>query len=157
LYCILHFAFCIPIDYFFECANAMLFSDQELESYLDEALSAARMAEIEASLRTQSALCERLARINARRDAGEHTLGEIWRNGRASCPSREELGSFLLGVLSGEAADYVAFHASETGCRYCYASLNDLQSRQGEAVAAGDIETRRRKYFQSSAGYLRRD
>jgi anti-sigma factor RsiW len=135
----------------------MMFSDQELEAYLDEALSVARMAEIEAALRCDSAMSERLARINARRDAGEHTLGEIWRVGRASCPPREELGSFLLGVLSDEAADYVAFHANEAGCRYCQASLDDLRSRQGEAVAAGEIESRRRKYFQSSAGYLRRE
>lgn len=135
----------------------MLFSDQELESYLDEALSVARMAEIEAALRTDSALSERLARINVRRDAGEHTLGEIWRLARASCPSRDELGSYLLGALGAEAADYVEFHTTEAGCRYCQASLDDLKSRQGETVAAGEAETRRRKYFQSSAGYLRRD
>jgi hypothetical protein len=134
----------------------MIFSDQELESYLDEALPVARMAEIESALRSQSALCERLAQINARRDAGEHTLGEIWRNRRASCPSREELGSYLLGVLTDEAADYVAFHTGEVGCRCCQASLDDLGERQGNAVAAGDVELRRRRYFQSSAGMLKR-
>lgn len=135
----------------------MHFSDQELESYLDEALSVERMAEIEALLRVDSGLCERLARINARRDAGEHTLGEIWRLARVSCPSRDELGSYLLGVLGTEAADYVEFHTSQVGCRYCRASLEDMRTRQGETVAAGEAETRRRKYFQSSAGYLRRE
>lgn len=132
------------------------FCDRELESYLDEALPAVRMAEIEAALRDDAALAERLAAVIARRDAGEHTLGEIWRAARASCPSREELGGYLLGVLSEEAADYVEFHTVEVGCRYCQANLDDLGERHGEAVAAGEIETRRRKYFQSSAGYLRR-
>jgi hypothetical protein len=132
------------------------FCDQELESYLDETLCAARMSEIEAALRDDSSLAERLSAVIARRDAGEHTLGEIWRTGRASCPTREELGSYLLGVLSQEAAEYVEFHTGDVGCRYCQANLDDLRERQGEAVAAGETETRRRKYFQSSAEYLRR-
>ncbi len=130
------------------------FCSQELESYLDESLSAARMAEIEAALRENSGMAERLAAVIARRDAGEHTLGEIWRTGRVSCASREELGSYLLGVLGEEAVDYIEFHTDEAGCRYCQANLADLRDRQGEA--ASEIETRRRKFFQSSAGYLRR-
>ncbi|MEX2188405.1 MAG: hypothetical protein WD875_16475 [Pirellulales bacterium] len=133
------------------------FCDQELQSYLDESLSAARMAEIESALREDSGMAERLAGVITRRDAGEHTLGEIWRAGRASCPSRDALGSYLLGVLGTEEADYVEFHTTDAGCRYCQANLADLRDRQGEAVAAGEIETRRRKYFQSSAGYLRRE
>lgn len=132
------------------------FCEQEFESYLDETLSSARMAEMEAAMRDDPSLADRLSAVLARRDAGEHTLGEIWRTGRASCPAREELGSYLLGVLSEEAADYVAFHTGEVGCRYCQANLDDLREQQGEAVAAGDIAGRRRKYFQSSAGYLRR-
>lgn len=135
----------------------MSFCDQELEGYLDEALPAERMAAVEAALRgDDSGLAARLAAINARRDAGQHTLGEIWRAARVTCPARDELGSYLLGVLSPEAVDYLEFHVNVVGCRYCRANLEDLKGLQAQqAEAATHAETRRKKYFQSSAGYLR--
>jgi hypothetical protein len=129
------------------------FSPAELEAYLDEALAAEQMARIEQTLRSDPNLVRQLAAINARRDAGVHSLGEIWRRHRLSCATREQLGSYLLGVLSKEAADYLGFHLEVMGCRVCRANLSDLQKQQAEA---GDtVQTRRRKYFQSSAGYLR--
>lgn len=126
----------------------------DLESYLDEALPPEEMARIEQALRKDRQLVRQLAAINARRDAGVHSLGEIWRRHRLSCPSRQQLGNYLLGALADEAADYVTFHLELVGCRYCRANLTDLQKQQAEASEA--VETRRRKYFQSSAGYLRR-
>ena len=129
------------------------FSTAELEAYLDEALPAEQMALIEHSLRSDAGLARQLAAINARRDAGVHSLGEIWRRQRLSCPTREQLGSYLLGALPKESADYLGFHIEVIGCRVCRANLADLQKQQSEA---GDVaQTRRRKYFQSSAGYLR--
>jgi len=125
----------------------------DLESYLDEALPPEEMARIEQALRKDRQLVRQLAAINARRDAGVHSLGEIWRRHRLSCPSRRQLGSYLLGALADEAADYVTFHLELVGCRYCRANLTDLEKQQAEASEA--VETRRRKYFQSSAGYLR--
>jgi hypothetical protein len=96
----------------------------------------------------------RLSAISQRRDAGQHTLGDIWRRQRLSCPSREELGSYLLGVISDEAADYVKFHVETIACRVCQASLEDLRAQQSQSDKTSD--TRRRRYFQSSAGYLKR-
>jgi len=87
-----------------------------------------------------------------RRDAGQHALGEIWRRHRLSCPSREELGSFLLGVLSDDAADYITFHIETLECRFCAASLDDLRAQQSAADAA--TTKRRERYFQSSRHYL---
>ena len=130
------------------------FSESDLEGFLDEALSPDDMARIEKALRKDPALARRLAAINARRDAGIHSVGAIWRRHRLSCPSREQLGSFLLGILPQEAADYVGFHLDLVGCRYCQANRRDLERQQAEARAAA--QTRRRKYFQSSAGYLRK-
>jgi hypothetical protein len=92
--------------------------------------------------------------INARRDAGVHALGAIWRYHRITCPDRQELGSYLLGVLDDDQADYLQFHLDTIGCRCCRANLMDLQSQEAELVEGAD--TRRRRYFQSSAGYLRR-
>jgi hypothetical protein len=130
------------------------FSDADLEAYLDEGLPPADMAQIENAARGDEALLRRLSGINARRDHGSHTLGEIWRYHRLSCPTRAELGSSLLGVLSAEEDDYIKFHLHDVGCRYCQANWNDLANQQAEAAEAKD--SRRRKYFQSSAGYLQR-
>jgi hypothetical protein len=131
------------------------FSNSDLEAYLDEALPVERMTAIEDALRHDSALQQRLAAINGRRDAGVHSLGEIWRRHRLSCPTREQLGSYLLGVLSRDLADYTKFHLETIGCRYCQASLADLKAQQS-AADAEIAERRRQKYFQSSAGYLRK-
>jgi anti-sigma factor RsiW len=124
----------------------------ELEAYLDEALPADDMARIEKALRQDPALARQLAAVLGRRDAGVHSLGEIWRRHRISCPTREQLGSYLLGALGDEAAGHVRFHLETVGCRYCLANLADLERQQAEAAAA--VQTRRRKYFQSSVGRL---
>lgn len=136
-------------------AGEQPFSEAELEAYLDEALAPEELARIEQALRRRPELVRQLAAINARRDAGVHTIGEIWRRHRISCPTREQLGSFLLGTLGRKAADYLEFHIETVGCRFCRANLDDLRRQQAEAepVAA----ERRTKYFQSSAGYLPRD
>jgi len=128
-------------------------NNSTLEAYLDEGLPSDQMSDLEAALRDDESLCERLAEINRRRDAGVHTLGEIWRRHRLSCPSRERLGSYLLGVLDDGEVGYIQFHLEVVGCRYCTANLQDLQSRQSENSTTADA--RRRKYFQSSAGYLK--
>lgn len=127
------------------------FRDADLEAYLDEALPADEMARIEEALRASQELAARLAAINARRDAGLHSLGDIWRRHRITCPDRTELGSFLLGVLEPSHAAYVRFHLEVIGCRLCQANLADLQQQQ--AATAGAVR-RRRRYVQSSAGLL---
>jgi len=126
----------------------------DLEAYLDEALPPERAAEVETALRNDPQLVRQAVAVHARRDAGVHTLGEIWRHGRLSCPSRRQLGNFLLGALDDDATDYVDFHLEVIGCRYCRANLVDLENQQAEQQET--IRTRRRKYFQSSAGYLQK-
>ena len=128
------------------------FRQSDLEAYLDEALPPDEMAQIEKVARNDPALIKQLASIQARRSAGLHSLGDIWRRHRLSCPTREQLGSFLLGTLSEAAASQIAFHVEVAGCRYCRANLADLQSQRTEADQA--VQARRRKYFQSSASHL---
>lgn len=130
------------------------FTNSELEAFLDESLPAARMAAIEDALRHDDALQKQLTAINGRRDAGVHSLGDIWRRHRLSCPSREQLGSYLLGVLARDAAGYIKFHVETIECRYCAASIADLKSQQ--SAAEPDVNRRRQKYFQSSVGHLRK-
>jgi len=129
-------------------------TQSDLQAYLDEALPSERMAAIEAELRNKPDLLKQLSAINARRDAGLHSVGEIWRRNRLSCPTREDLGSYLLGVLDNEQSDYIEFHVKTIGCRLCQANLEDLERQQKET--AETTKTRRTKYFQSTAGHLRR-
>ncbi len=133
---------------------AHAFSESDLEAFLDEALPPDEMAVIEKALRKDPALARRLAAINGRRDAGVHSVGAIWRRHRSSCPSREQLGNFLLGVLPQDESDHVRFHLEVVGCRWCQANRIDLERQQAEARSAA--QSRRHKYFQSSAGYLRK-
>jgi len=132
------------------------FSNTELEAYLEEALSGEQMAQIEKRLRDDPALVERLTAIVGKQDAGVHSIGATWRRHRLSCLSREQLGSYLLNVLDAEQHEYVKFHLEKIGCRFCNASLEDL-SQQHNAANTAAIESRRSKYFQSSAGYLSPD
>ena len=131
----------------------MPFSDAELDGFLDEALPAERMAAIEAALRDDAELKARLTASMGRRDAGVHSLAAVWRRHRLSCPSREVLGSHLLGALDAAREDYLKFHLETIACRYCQASLDDLRL-QHQATDKQEAQTRRAKYFQSSAGYL---
>ena len=78
------------------------FTEAELEAYLEEALGNERAAEIEKAIRNDRGLLEKLATINSRRDSGVHSIGEIWRRHQLSVPTREELGGYLLGILSPE-------------------------------------------------------
>ena len=128
------------------------FTESELEAYLDEALAPDEMMAVEAALRGNRELAQRLTKINGRRDAGVHSIGEIWRRHRVSCPTREQLGSFLLGTLDDEQTAYLHFHIQQIGCRFCRANLDDLKMQQEESSEAK--VSRRKKYFQSSAGYL---
>jgi hypothetical protein len=133
------------------------FYDAQLEAYLDEGLTLEQTAQIEASLRAGNAhaeqLGERLKSLVGQRDAGVHSLGAVWRQHRLSCPTRQQLGSFLLGILEPSHAEYVEFHIGVIGCRPCEASLSDLREQQA-ATQGSEIASRRQKYFQSSAGYL---
>jgi hypothetical protein len=132
------------------------FTTSDLAAYLDEALPAEMMAALEDALRQDPQLAAQLAEIIRRRDVGVHSLGEIWRRNRLSCSTREQLGSHLLGVLNSEESDYIVFHTGTIGCRWCQANLDDLKQQHAAAgQAAEQLTKRRRKYFQSSAGYLK--
>ncbi len=133
----------------------MKFSDQQLQAYLDETLDAEVMSAIENSLRDDAALRDRLVHIVGMREAGVHGLGEIWRRHRLTCPGRQQLGSFLLGAMDQQLSDYIRFHIDVLGCRLCRANLDDLQSQSTEQQST--TELRRRRYFQTSAGYLGRN
>ena len=125
---------------------------QHLHAYLDDALSEAETARVEQALRDSESLRRLLRQVMQERDRGEHSLGAIWRRERLTCPTREQLGSYLLEVLDESEQDYLDFHLHTVGCPYCLANLADLQALQKEP--APKAKERRRRFFQSSAGYL---
>jgi hypothetical protein len=129
-------------------------TDSRLEAYLDEALAEDELAAIERSLRSDPAAAQRLAEIRRQRDAGQHSLGAIWRRQRLTCPARSRLGSYLLGVVPAEEAAFIRLHIEVVGCSYCRANLEDLQREH--AAQDRDESARRRKIFDSSAGLLAR-
>jgi hypothetical protein len=125
---------------------------EDLHAYLDEALSEEASSRVEKALRDAPPLRRALSRLIAERERGEHSLGAIWRRHRLTCPTREDLGNLLLGVLDLEFAEYIKFHLQSISCGYCHANLMDLQERQKEAK--GRVQERRQKMFASSAGFL---
>lgn len=135
-------------------ACEMSFTNEELLAFFEEQLPAERMAEIELASRSDDQLQQRLARAASQLDPGNHSVGAIWRRRRLSCLSRAQLGGYLLGALADELVDFVEFHLNVTGCRFCQANLEDLREASEAARATTDVQQRRKKYFQSSAGYL---
>jgi hypothetical protein len=131
---------------------SVLITREMLSGYLDDALGETDIAKIEEELRKSEPLRQQLRTILSERDRGEHSVGAIWRRRRLSCPQREQLGSFLLGVLDDDVQDYVEFHLKTIGCAYCLANLADLQTQQQQDD--GQVKKRRKKYYQSSAGLL---
>ena len=127
---------------------------EHLRAYIDDALTDTELARVEQALRQSDALRGQLRSVMQERDRGEHSIGAIWRRERLTCPSREQLGSFLLQVLDPDFQDYIEFHLRTVACPFCLANLTDLQTRQKEPVP--QAQQRRRRYFQSSAGYLQK-
>jgi hypothetical protein len=129
------------------------FTREQLSAYLDDALSSGETAQVEQALRQSDALRRQLRGLMLERDRGEHSIGAIWRRQRLTCPTREQLGSYLLQILDSEQQDYIRFHLEQIGCAFCLANLGDLQALQKEPPTRS--QQRRKRIFESSAGLLR--
>ena len=130
------------------------FTDAELEAYLDESLDSTRATEIEEAIKSDTVLLQRLSVINGRRDAGVHTLGEIWRRNQIGVPTAEVMGNYLLNVLDDEQAAYIKFRMEQLKCPFTVALYNDLLARQTESAELS--ASRREKFYKTSAGLLKR-
>jgi hypothetical protein len=131
---------------------SVIINREMLACYLDDTLDETEIARIEQALRNSEPLRQQLKHLIQERDRGEHSVGAIWRRQRLSCPPREQLGSYLLGVLEDDVQDYIQFHLQTIGCAYCLANLADLQTQHQDAD--GQVKKRRKRYYQSSAGLL---
>ncbi len=128
------------------------FTREQLHAYLDDALPEADLARVEQALRESDSLRRALQQAMQERDRGEHSLGAIWRRERLTCPSREDLSSYLFQVHDEARQVYIEFHLQTIACPYCTANLADLRARQKETES--QVKERRKRFFVSSAGYL---
>lgn len=123
-----------------------------LHGYLDDALSDGETAQVEQALRDSDRLRRQLHAVMQERDRGEHSIGAIWRRQRLSCPTRDQLGSYLLQVLETDLQEYIDFHLDTIACPFCLANLADLKGLKKESPPKANA--RRQRIFESSAGYL---
>jgi len=127
--------------------------DETLRSYLADTLPAEDLARVEKALRDSSELRDRLEDVRQNRgDANLHTLGAIWRRGRLTCPSRQQLGSYLLDALDPGLADYIKFHLDVIECPFCQANLADLSAKATQPPAA--VKSRHNRILTSSRHLL---
>lgn len=127
---------------------------QTLRDYLHDALPDAELAAVEKRLREEPASRLLLEDVRQDEERGEHSVGAIWRREHISCPSRDQLGGYLLQALDDDLIDYIAFHLKTVGCPTCQANLDDLEHRQTQAAEPG--RKRSRRIVDSSAGLLKR-
>ena len=127
-------------------------SIEDLHAFLDEALSDEMSSKVEKALRDSPPLRSALSRLMEDRERGEHSIGAIWRRQRLTCPTREDLGNLVMGILEESQAEYIQFHIKTIGCGYCQSNLVDLQERSKEHKVHS--QQRRQKMFASSAGFL---
>ena len=116
------------------------------------------MARVEKALRDSAELRARLEDVRKNRDDVQlHTLGAIWHRSRLTCPSRQQLGSYLLDALDPELAAYLKFHLEVVECPFCQANLADLKAQAQAATAAQASKTRQHRILQSSQHLLGED
>jgi hypothetical protein len=127
-----------------------------LRAYLAETLPSESMARVEKALRDSAELRGQLEEVRQNRgDAGLHTLGAIWRRGRLSCPTRQQLGSYLLDALDPTYAEYITFHLQVVVCPFCCANLADLRGKA--AQPSPTAKTRQKRIYHSSRHLLSND
>lgn len=132
--------------------------DTSLRDYLTDALSPEESARVEKALRDSAELRSRLEEVRQNRADGQlHTLGAIWVRSRLTCPSRQQLGSFLLDALDPELASYLTFHLNVVECPFCQANLADLKSQSQAATVGHASKTRQHRILQSSQHLLGED
>lgn len=126
-------------------------ADPMLLAYVEDALGETETAAIEQRLRSDSSLLARLRELLRSQEQGDHSVGAIWRRRRLTCPSRDQLGSYLLDALDPPRRDYIDFHLGEIACAFCQANLEDLRTHEPASPTTAAF---RRRVFDSSATLL---
>jgi hypothetical protein len=129
----------------------------KLIGYLEESLPAEEMTQLEEKLRSSARWREVLKELVEEVGSGDHSLATIWQRHRLTCASRERLGAYLQGGLVPDEADYIRFHVEVIRCRRCQANLEDVRTQVDASTQplSANASARRRRFFETSVGYLR--
>ena len=130
-----------------------IITKETLRAFLHDTLPDEQAAEVEKQLRTQAESRDLYELVRVEEDRGEHSIGAIWRRNHLSCPTRDQLGGYLLQALDEDLFEYIGFHMDEIGCSFCTANMEDLQRKQAEAT--GLARSRRKRIVNSSAEVLK--
>jgi hypothetical protein len=116
-----------------------------IRDFLRDALPADRMAAIERAARSDSALMATIANERDAMNRGDHSLGSIWQEHQVSCPTREQLGSYLIQAIDPDHAAYILFHLTVIECAVCSANLDDLKVQSAKVRNSTGPKAKRRK------------
>jgi|SRR5262245_21118251 hypothetical protein len=138
-----------------DATAAAAIDDAMLRNYLTDNLPPEDLARVEKALRDSAQLRARLEEVrNNREDFHLHTLGAIWHRSRLTCPSRQQLGSYLLDALDPELASYFKFHLEVIECPFCQANLADLEAQSKASNAPQASKSRQHRILKSSRHLL---
>ncbi|MGL6095723.1 MAG: hypothetical protein ACRC7O_08010 [Fimbriiglobus sp.] len=126
---------------------------QTLRDYLNDDLPDAELAAVEKALRDSPELRALFDGVRQESDRGEHSVGAVWRRERLTCPTRDQLGAFLLDALDPDFGDYIRFHLETVGCPVCQANHDDLVKLNAEPAPVA--RARQKRIVDSAAGVLR--
>lgn len=141
-----------------EVAPPRPIDDEMLRNYLADQLPAEDLARVEKALRESAELRARLEDVcDDRADLHLHTLGAIWYRSRLTCPTRQQLGSFLLDALDPALAAYLRFHLEVIECPLCQANLADLESQSRAPETPQASRSRQHRILKSSQHLLGED
>src|SRR4051794_24281350 len=132
--------------------------DAILRNYLADNLPAEELARVEKALRNSAQLRARLEEVrNNREDVQLHTLGAIWHRSRLTCPSRQQLGSFLLDALDPELTSYFNFPPEIIASPFRQPTLAALDPQSRAATLAQPPKPRQHRILKSSQHLLGED
>ena len=128
-------------------ATVLPITPELIREFLRDTLSPERMAMVERAARNDPKVVELIASEREAMERGDHSLGAMWQEHQLSCPTREQLGGFLLEVGEPDHLEYVEFHLTVIECGICHANLEDLKTQAStkKAKSAGAAKPRRKK------------
>jgi len=127
--------------------SALPITRELIREFLNETLSSERMAMVERLAREDPAINERIAEEREAMQRGDHSLGAMWQEHQVSCPTREQLGGYLIEAVEPDYLKYVEFHLEVIECGICQANLEDLKTQAAtkKVKASGAVKAKRKK------------
>ena len=127
--------------------SALPITSELIREFLRETLSTERMAMVERAARDDPKVVALIASERESMERGDHSLGAMWQEHQLSCPTRQQLGGYVIEAGDKDYFEYVEFHLNVIECGICHANLDDLktQAASKKAKSAGAAKPKRKK------------